>query len=88
MTVPATATNAPIAMDTVLTFIGTLDATGLDTVFSAIVKRAGKLARDAGGYAAGRYFADPGDIIKASTFEQATVIERKSFDKKATAEAE
>jgi hypothetical protein len=75
-------------MDTVLTFIGTLDATGLDTVFSAIVKRAGKIAREKGGYAAGRYFADPGDIIHASTFEHATVINPIGNDKKAAAAAE
>jgi hypothetical protein len=75
-------------MDTVLTFIGTLDATGLDTAFGAIVRRAGKLARESGGYAAGRYFADPGDIVKIATFTEATVIDPIGADKKAIAAAE
>jgi hypothetical protein len=82
------APNAPIAMDTVLTFIGTLDANGLDTVFSAIVRRAGKIARDAGGYAAGRYFADPSEIVRLATYDNATIVDPIGNDKKAIATAE
>jgi hypothetical protein len=81
--------NPPtIAMDPVLTFIGTLDSTDLDVIFSAVVKRAGKIAREKGGYAAGRYFADPGDIIRAAAFEHATVVDPIGNDRKAIAAAE
>lgn len=89
-TVPTDAPAAPatVTMDQIVAFIGAADPAALDKVNAAIIKRAGKIARDRGGYLAGRYMPDPSLMIDLALMNDPIGLAPLGTDKKAIAAAE
>lgn len=85
---PSAAPAAPVTMEQIVAFIGAADPAALDKVNAAIIKRAGKIARDRGGYLAGRYMPDPSLMIDLALASDPVELAPLGTDKKAIAAAE